>query len=669
MDFFEHQDKARKKTGQLILLFSAGLFATLAAVNLISFFAYWYFSSPEVSSFSVSVPNVLSPGSSSAFNMDVEQTGFVNAFERWWTSNLNWQVSVGVLAVVFMGTLFRYLELLGGGRKVAQWSGAVSVADFSKDANVQMYINVSEEMAIAAGMPVPELYIMEHEQGINAFVAGYRVDQAVMVVTRGALNQLSRDQLQGVIGHEYSHILNGDMRLNIRLMAALGGLILLGQVGRFFLESTFYSGRRSRDDNKFQIVFIGVGAALMLVGYIGVLAGRMIKAAVSRQREFLADASSVQFTRNPDGIAGALYEIQQSTEGSHLGHSHAEDMSHFCFGESVGLSQKLSTHPPLNERIKRVNPTFLVKNKAKRRKTETPEQSVSRSAPDVFETTMAAASFSAMVGQVTPDHVVYAQKLYKHIPEQIKMWVHQSVGARSYIYCQILLGSDGQRQAILNEVKVLDSEVVDTLQKMWPFTKQMDEQLRLPILEMSIPTLKRMTEQERVVFIDRLAQLVDLDGRVDFVEWVTLTLTRLRLTSQKNKSQQQLSNKIDQFKGDLDVIFSALVEINPDKAKAEKMRENVYGRFQIDYKPNATLEEVGYDKVTKALTNLESISFMWRKSILQACADIVESNGKIAFREYEALRVLGECFDCPVPPLVMEIAEKQSKNLEPIEYR
>ncbi|MFQ3232271.1 MAG: Zn-dependent protease with chaperone function, partial [Reinekea sp.] len=657
MDFFEHQDKARKKTGQLVLLFSMGLLATLASVNLISFLAYWYFTSPDVSSFSVTVPSVLSPDTTSAFNMEIEQTGFANAFGRWWQSNLNWQVSVGVLAVVFMGTLFRYLELLGGGRKVAEWSGATSVAKFSKDPAVKTYINVSEEMAIAAGMPVPELYVMDKEQGINAFVAGYRVDQAVMVVTRGALYQLSRDQLQGVIGHEYSHILNGDMRLNIRLMAALGGLVLLGQVGRFFLESTFYSGRRSKDDNKLQIVFIGAGIALMLVGYIGVLVGRMIKAAVSRQREFLADASSVQFTRNPDGIAGALFEIKESTEGSLLGHQHAEDMSHFCFGESVSLSQKLSTHPPLSERIKRVNPNFLVKNKAKRRQTESAEQSVGRSAPNVFEATMAAASFSAMVGQVTPDHVEYAQTLYKHIPEQIKMWVHQSAGARSYLYCQILLGNDHQRQGILNEIKSLDPEVVDTLQKMWPFTKQMDEQLRLPILEMAIPSLKRMTEQERVVFVDRLEQLANLDGRIDFVEWVTLTLTKLRLKTQKPKPQQRLSSKIDQFKSDLDIVFTALVELNPDKEKAERMRESVYSRFQMEYQANSTLEEVGYDKVAKALANLESISFMWRKTILQACADIVESNGRIAFREYEALRVLGECFDCPIPPLVMEVVE------------
>lgn len=668
MDFFEHQDKARKKTGQLIALFCLGLLATLVAVNLIGFVAFWLVTTPEVSTVSMPIPNFANPDSSSALEFTLSETGFANTFQRWWQSNLNWQISVGVLVVVFMGTVFRFLELRSGGRKVAEWAGATPVSKLKKDQDVTTYINVSEEMAIAAGMPIPELYVMDREQGINAFVAGYHVDQAVMVVTRGALNRLSRDQLQGVIGHEYSHILNGDMRLNIRLMASLGGLILLGQVGRFFLESSLYSGRRSRDDNKAQIAFIGVGAALMLVGYIGVLVGRMIKAAVSRQREYLADASSVQFTRNPDGIAGALYEIQKASDGSLLNHKHAEDMSHFCFGESVALSQKLSTHPPIPDRIKRIDATFIARSRAKRRKEETAQQSISRSAPDVFEATMAAASFATMVGQVTPDHVQYARKMHQHIPEQVKIWIHQSTGARSYIYCQILLGSEGKRQAILNDIKQLDPEVVDTLQKMWPFARDMDEQLRLPILEMSIPILKRMSEQEQLVFIDRLEQLVALDGRVDFIEWVTLTLTKIRLAPGAGKQNKHLNSKIDGFKNELDTLFSALVELNPDTVRAEEMREQVCARYQIAYRPKTTLETVGFDTLSSALERLDNVSFMWRKNILQACADIVESNGQIAFREYEALRVVAECLACPLPPLVMEVSDSTSVELGAIDY-
>ncbi|MDN3648805.1 M48 family metallopeptidase [Reinekea marina] len=668
MDFFEHQDKARKKTGQLVLLFCLGLLATLVAVNLVGFVAFWLITSPDVNVMSVTLPNVMNQPTPAQVNLTVSESGFGQAFQRWWQSNLNWQVSVGVLVVVLMGTVFRFLELQGGGRKVAEWAGATPVSKLAKDDDVTTYVNVSEEMAIAAGMPIPELYVMENEQGINAFVAGYQVDQAVMVVTKGALTQLTRDQLQGVIGHEYSHILNGDMRLNIRLMASLGGLILLGQVGRFFLESSLYSGR-SRDNSKSQIAFIGVGAALMLVGYIGVLVGRMIKAAVSRQREYLADASSVQFTRNPDGIAGALYEIQKATDGSLLNHKHAEDMSHFCFGESVSLSQKLSTHPPIPDRIKRIDATFFARYRAKRRKEETAQESISRSAPDVFESTMAAASFATMVGQVTPDHVEYARNMHRHIPEQVKIWVHQSTGARSYIYCQVLLGSQGKQQAILNEIKQLDPEVVDTLQKMWPFARDMDEQLRLPLLEMSMPVLKRMTEQEQLVFIDRLEQLVTLDGRVDFVEWVTLSLTKLRLMPGSAKQHKHLSSKIDGYKTELDVLFRALVELNPNKEKAEQMRERVCARYQINYQQKELVEPIGFDTVAVALDKLDNVSFMWRKNILQACADIVESNGQIAFREYEALRVLAECLACPLPPLVMELSDVSSVELGAIEYK
>lgn len=677
MDFFENQDRARKKTVQLIFLFTLGLVATLVAVNLVCFVIYWVVYSPETIASHIpseNLPSVLRSINPDGYTAEYSESGFVVAWKSWWGSNLNWQISWGILAAVVIGTVFRFIELAGGGKRVAQWAGATPIDLSTNKPEYRQLINVCEEMAIAAGMPVPELFVMEREQGINAFVAGYKINQSVLVVTKGALEHLSRDQLQGVVGHEYSHILNGDMRLNVRLMAFLAGLVMIGQIGRFLFHSGLGSGHRrsyssrSRDDGKAAIVFLGAGVMFIIIGYIGVLVGRMIKAAVSRQREFLADASSVQFTRNPDGIAGALYEIKSRAEGSQLAHKHAEDMSHFCFGETVALSDRLATHPPILERIKRVNPNFVAKERTRRRQSESADDSVARSAPDSFNNIIMAAGVTALAGHVTPDQVHYAQKLYKHIPEQVKIWVHQSEGAKAFIYGQVMLGNDELKQSVLDEIKSRDPNVMTSLKNIWPYCKKMDEQLRQPVLELALATLKRLPESERLIFLDRLEYLVNLDGRVDFIEWVTLTLTKMRLQQKQDKGFESLKPVVPSQLDNLSDLFRILVEQSRDVVAAENMYKSVCERFGIEYQPNKSLKEVGFDKLSLAIQSLESVSFMQRKTVLQACADIIQSDGEINFKEYEVLRILAECLESPMPLLVMTGADDIDERDIPIPF-
>ena len=657
MDFFEQQDRARQKTGQLVLLFFLGLLATLVAINLVCFLAYWFFYSPVELGGSPPVsalPGLLgewfqvSPGASGE-----PSATLALAWSVWWHSNLNWQISLGVIGAVIIGTLFRFLELAGGGRKVADWAGAKPIQMGTSHPAIKQLINICEEMAIAAGMPVPELYLMEHEPGINAFVAGYSPQDAVLVVTQGALDQLSRDQLQGVVGHEYSHILNGDMRLNIRLMACLAGLVMIGQIGRFLLEANFWHGsRRSRrNDGRSALLMIGLGLVFVLVGYIGVLVGRIIKAAVSRQREFLADASAVQFTRLPDGLAGALYAIKGHAGGSQLTHRHAEDMSHFCFGESVALSDRLATHPPIVERIRAIAPHFVAQERSRRRRTESAHDSVSRSQPQAFDSALTLVGISALVGQVTPDQLNYARDLYRHIPEQVKTWLHQSDGAKAYLYCQILLGSASARQAVLDLIKQEDSTLIDLLQKIWPYCQKMDEQLRLPIVDLLIPTLKKLSEAERLVFLDRLERLVALDGHVDFIEWVTLTLIQLRLRPTLAAAKRKLDGNIRHYQRALSTIFNILVELSRDKVAAEKAHQAICRQMDIAYRPSQTLQSIGYQGLGSALMALQQVNFVWRKTLLQAFADIIQADGRVEFREYEILRIMAQCLACPMPPL------------------
>ncbi|MGQ9592640.1 MAG: M48 family metallopeptidase, partial [Planctomycetota bacterium] len=339
MNFFEHQERARKKTQLLVFLFALavvgiglGIYLTLLLVlGLARPEAEWTAGAPVVRSQPVSL---------------------------WQPQLFFWSLG-GTAAFVGLVSLFRTATLKQGGGVVARMLGGRLVSRDTRDLAEKRLLNIVDEMAIASGIPVPEVYVLDGESGINAFAAGFSTDQAAVAVTRGTLETLDRDELQGVIAHEFSHILNGDMRLNIRLIGILFGILAIAVTGRFILRST--AGRSSRR-GKGSGAIVLLGLALMLIGYIGVVVGRMIQAAVSRQREFLADASAVQFTRNPHGIGGALLKIAQHLYGSALESPRAAEVSHLLFGEGSRpsfLASVFATHPPLEERVRRIDPSLL----------------------------------------------------------------------------------------------------------------------------------------------------------------------------------------------------------------------------------------------------------------------------------------------------------------------
>lgn len=630
MDFFDHQDQARRKTGQLVSLFVLGVLVTVLLINLLGY-GIW----------------LLIQGYAGAG----EQSTLWLSLQAWLASHYAWQLALGTLLIIAAGSLGAYWQLRqGGGEVVARWSGARAVDYQQAEPAVQQFINVSEEMAIAAGAPVPSLFIMEQETAINAFVAGYQADQAVLVVSRGALESLSRDELQGVIGHEFSHILNGDMRLNIRLMAVLAGLIQIGQAGRWMWDS-MYIGFRSRRRDRSDAALAMLGLGLILVGYIGVLTARVIKAGVSRQREYLADASAVQFTRNPDGIAGALYKIREHAQGSQLHHRHAEDMSHFCFGESVALSSMMATHPPLDDRIRRVNPTFMARARHRNRASEQADTAVARTAPDAFEQVMGIATLGALAGTVRPDHLDYARQLYKNIPEQVRHSVHQSAGARAFCYSQIMLASPGHEQVLLNLIKQEDVSAVEVLRRFWPFYQKLDPQLRLPLLDMSIPVLKRLDERERLVFLDRLNRLANLDETLALREWVLLAQVRRHL-SETAAVGSRYTRPIKACGRDLQVVLSALVHVNRQPQLARAAFEQAVQPFDLPDEALLAPEQSGFTAVTDALEHLGEIAYFWRRAVLQACVDVIRADGVIHQDEYELLRTLADCLGCPMPPMV-----------------
>lgn len=311
MDFFERQEKAHRNTKLLVVYFVIGVALLIAAVYVASLLIF--------------------AGAGSRHNYyNGEQIPFAL-----WNPKLFFAVAIGTLAVVAIGSISKTAELAQGGSAVAEMLGGRLVNSNTIDPDERKLLNVVEEMALASGIPVPQVYVLDQEPGINAFAAGHSTSDAVVTVTRGCMKLLTRDELQGVIGHEFSHILNGDMRLNIRLMGTIFGILCLAVIGRVLLQMRSGS---SRDRNPLPLL----GLVLLAFGWIGVIFGRLIQAAVSRQREFLADASSVQFTRNPAGITGALKKIGGLSYGSKLQAAHADEASHMFFGTGADI--------PLGER-------------------------------------------------------------------------------------------------------------------------------------------------------------------------------------------------------------------------------------------------------------------------------------------------------------------------------
>src|SRR6478672_6079142 len=326
MNFFDHQRAAKGTTLKLVLLFVAAVLALVAAIDGAAVLAMLYLSSDHKA-----------VSTSEIFAVVVVVTAIT-------------------LLVIAGGMLFKTLSLRQGGAAIAAAVGAVPVDPTTTDPQLRRFVNIVEEMALASGVPAPRLFVMPREPGINAFAAGFSPADAAVAVTGGALAQLNRDELQGVIGHEFSHILNGDMRLNIRLIGLLAGILLIGMIG---LRTLQFGGRGS--DSKGALPLVAFAFALMVLGFVGVFFANLIKAAVSRQREWLADASAVQFTRQTDGLEGALKKIGGIPTGSRLRDSRsAAEVSHMLFGEGArkSFANLFATHPPLPDRIKALNPIF-----------------------------------------------------------------------------------------------------------------------------------------------------------------------------------------------------------------------------------------------------------------------------------------------------------------------
>lgn len=597
MNFFEHQEAARRNTRVLVLLYALAVAAVVAAVTAVLAGAYLYAHAAEQPGplLLAAVPPAL-----------------------WWGSAL------GTLALILLVSLVQSLRLSGGGEAVARMAGARPVSSETRDPLERRLLNVVEEMAIAAGVRVPKSYVMAGEPGINAFAAGTDVSNAVVAVTRGTLETLNRDELQGVVGHEFSHILHGDMRLNIRMIGVLAGIVFIGSLGYFILRGAGRSGGRRQG----AAAIFAVGLGLAIVGYTGLFFARLIKAAVARQREFLADAASVQYTRNPEGIAGALDQIRASTRGALIEGRSAEELSHMYFGESVKLwlGGVFATHPPLDERIRRVYPGFMPLQYQSRRAAATPQPDEDearrrKAAEGVLTTAVLASQAGAeQVGTLDAQKVERAQALIGKLPAGLRDALHTA---------------DGAKAAVLGLVQSQEA------------ASRLAAELHLPLVDLALPALKEMDGAARSVFLGEVEAAIRADQQVSLHEFVLLTLLRhqlapgappsgrLRIEALRNESLALLSLMAHAGHADTVAAFNAgLAQLGLREA-APLPRENL------------TPEAAG-----EALDRLRGLAPLAKALLVKAMFAVASFDGKIRVSEAELLRLAGAVLDCPLPPLI-----------------
>ncbi len=635
MNFFTHQDIARKNTKKLVFFFVLAVISLIILTNLLVFVLF------------------------SFANQDSGNSNYV-------AQSMNWEVigsiSLAVIFVIVAGSLYKvYVLSRGGGDLVAQsLGGHLLTPDNFEHRQV---LNVVEEMAIAAGTPVPPVYLIE-EQGINAFAAGYSTSDAVIGVTRGAIENFDRDELQGVMAHEFSHIINGDMRLNIKLMGVLHGILLMGLIGYHLM----YSGSRRRSKDNGGIVLFGLG--LVAIGFAGTFFGKVIKAAVSRQREFLADASAVQYTRNPNGISGALKRLAGYPAGSILKNPKAAEVSHALFGEGLknSFSKLLATHPPLNERIRRIEADWDPGNEIATQTTgKNFEQSSSLDSDisgnqqpvnmlsSAVGSAMIADSMIAQIGQPTQNHLNYAVQLHQCLSDNLVEASHDPFMARALIY-GLLLDKDQsiKQQQLIVVSKQAENGVHSALLKLMSDIENLSTEHRLPLVEMIIPTLRSLSKNQYLNFRENVIRLIELDKKVDLFEWSLqkMLFHHLDIAFHLKKSVKE-SKTLATLKYSANVLLSFLsYSSSQENMNAAETFHYARGKLSISI-DLLSQNDMSLDKLNAALDSLAMLKPSEKEMFIDACARCMTADQTITLSEQELFRAICSSLDCPMPPLLM----------------
>ena len=659
MNFFERQHVARRNTRLMIVLFALAIIGIVIAVDLVAALA-WILTNADV-------PRPRDPGAGSrAVLLSVPA----------------WVYATGALATTFTilaVSLWNVMALrAGGGAAVATMVGARRLEPGSRDPLERRLLNVVEEMAIAAGTRVPAVYVMDEEPGINAFAAGYDVSNSIVAVTRGTLESLNRDELQGVIGHEFSHIVNGDMSLNIRMIGVLAGIVFLGAIGGFILRNA--SGRSKEGS---ALLMIGIG--ILVIGYIGLFFARLIKASVAREREFLADAASVQFTRNPDGLAGALDQIRATGRNSLITNRHAEDVSHLFFGEGIAMAMSglFATHPPLEERIRRVNPRFQPAGYRESRPAaaavtpaDVPEAAMGLAdgAPPLVEPELPGArtgdasqawshsprESAGLVGSISGQKVDVAKRMLAAIPVSVRERVREPEGARATLVALMLAQKDSVMEEQLMAVKTAGAGALgEAARAVAREISGIGPAYYLMVVDLALPALKLASADDQTELLLALQAVIHADRRISMFEFVLFTLVRSQFSSRTGFAAPKYSS-LAQAQAEvlfmLSLVAYAGAHFGPqaDQEFETAFRAGAKEMGMADAKPIAR-GALGMEEAGAVLEKLRELAPLPKAVLVKGLFAAVTADGTIRVIEAAIMRAVGAVLDCPLPPLLEDL--------------
>jgi len=644
VDFYAYQAAARRQSRAFVVLFMAAVAVVVIALDAVIF-------------------TVLAARSSGAAAYGAQYgTASVDPLDfAMRNPGAVLVVSLLIIGVIGLASLFKSAQLRGGGAVVAQSLGGVRVERDTADPARKRLRNIIEEMAIASGVPVPEIYVLEQEPAINAFAAGHTPANACITVTQGAIDHLNRDELQGVIGHEFSHILNGDMRLNIQLMGAIFGLLVIAIIGRLVFNFAPRGGDRDRRGGS--LGWIGVGLAAMVLGYLGLLAGRMLQAAVSRQRERLADASAVQFTRNTEGLKGALMKIAALEEGSKFVAADAEQVAHMLF--APGLDRIFATHPPLLERIRELDPHF---NPAELQaliargvpSSDTPASLAGAAAPRPALAAAAGASgfaanagtIAAQVGRPQPSNVDQAQAMREQIPPVLRNFSDTGAHARSMVLALLLSRDpairDAQAQRIAQEYGGAELNVVNSAIAAAGTIAPM---LRLPALLQLFPTLRRLPLAERQRLNTLVMDLIHIDASIDVFEFCLAKLLESMLNDAAGNASPYGTLSLENAVEPVHVMFCTLARCGSDDEQEIRAAYAAGISAVLARYPDYATYDDWPQRTSTALSALDQLQLPAKQKLIEGLVRTIASDGQLKVEESELLRTTCALLHCPLPIL------------------
>jgi Zn-dependent protease with chaperone function/uncharacterized tellurite resistance protein B-like protein len=650
--FFQRQEAARSSTVLLVALFVVGVVGIIGVASAATYFAV------------------------SSMSHSRQLAGAAESVDP-----LSVAAIVGCITgvVILLGSLYQIISLrAGGGTSVAESIGGRPLIADSATMEEKRLLNVVEEMAIASGIPVPPVYLLE-EAGINAFAAGYRPADAVLGITRGAIDNLNREQLQGVIAHEFSHILNGDMRMNIRMIGVLHGILLLSLLGRMIFQSLRFTGGRSRNSgdkgNGIVIVILVVGISLLVIGGIGHFIGGIIKAAVSRQREYLADASAVQFTRNPGGIAGALKRIAAWAAHGQLNHPNASVASHLFFAQGVfeGLTGLLATHPPLKQRILAIEPNWdgrlgefvaeIASSSQMSARTNVASSGVAAGfapavalqASDPVVALSSVREASQHVGAPEEIHRLYSAELLARMDPQLRQAASEPYSARALVFA-LLLDRDANiaRHQLASLQEIAPQQIVLLTSRLAPIVAQSPEAMRLPLVDMSLAMLRRMSESQYRDFTLAFDALVQADNQLSLFEWTLAQILKRNLKSQFTSARGVFTrfHSLAKLGPQVSVLLTTLARVGHSEAEVEKPFKSAAAKLTQVRPEFLPASACSFQQLETSLTTLRQASATCRRELIDACAACVAADGVVRVREAELLRGIADLLECPMPPMV-----------------